>query len=318
FVDTGVVCCGLSGLGQTLNSSSVYQAEQFSSISGIDPGKKVSVDGLVKVLSHPNGGLKHIPGNASSVLLLNQADTSSLLVKAGEIAARMTYHFDYVVISTLIHKHVFSTLEPTAAIILAAGSSSRFGQTKQLLRFNGGTFLQSIIDSAKIADLSPIVVVTGSDHEHVESSLRDQTQISVVYNPDWEEGQSTSIRVGLNELERSFDKKTGENKRGSFPGSVIFLLADQPQVQSTLLEALSDQHSRSLSAVIAPLVDGQRANPVLFDRITFPSLKSLKGDKGGRGIFAEFPPAYIPWYDNSMLIDVDTSSDYSKLLHETN
>jgi molybdenum cofactor cytidylyltransferase len=62
------------------------------------------------------------------------------------------------------------------------------------------------------------------------------------------------------------------------------------------------------------MIDGRRANPVLFDRVTFPDLMSLQGDAGGRQVFAHYPVAYVPWLDASLLLDVDTREDYARLL----
>jgi len=319
FVDTVVVTCGLSGLNQPLDSGSTYQADLFSKYSGIETGQMITIAGLIEVLSHPNGGLKNIPKHARKILLLNQADTATLQAKAGEIAEGLKNRFDSVVVSSLIHHEIHSVLEPTAAIILAAGSSSRFGEIKQLLKFKEVPFINSLISSAVMAGLTPILIITGSDHEQVSDSLIDHNKdITIVNNPDWQQGQSTSIRVGINELEQQVhDGKIGTQTE-PLPCSVIFLLADQPQVGPSLLEALADMHAHSLLPVIAPLVDGKRANPVLFDKVTFPFLKDLHGDVGGRGIFHKFPPSYLPWNDHSILLDVDTTEDYSRLLNETN
>ena len=78
-----------------------------------------------------------------------------------------------------------------------------------------------------------------------------------------------------------------------------------------------EQHCRELSPIVAPLVQGQRSNPVLFDRVTFPELMSITGDLGGRAIFSKFPVAYVPWHDESLLIDVDTPEDLKRLLERS-
>ncbi len=96
-------------------------------------------------------------------------------------------------------------------------------------------------------------------------------------------------------------------------GAAVFLLADQPQVPATVLRALVEHHATSLSPVVAPQVAGQRANPVLFDRLTFPALASLSGDVGGRAVFSKFPPTYLPWNDESLLVDVDTPDDLKRV-----
>ena len=95
-------------------------------------------------------------------------------------------------------------------------------------------------------------------------------------------------------------------------GGTIFLLADQPQVTPAVLRALVERHSVELDPIVAPLVQGQRANPVLFDRVTFPALMSLAGDIGGRAIFSKFPVTYLPWHDENLLDDIDTPEQYER------
>jgi len=67
-----------------------------------------------------------------------------------------------------------------------------------------------------------------------------------------------------------------------------------------------------LHPIVAPLVAGQRANPVLFDRVTFPDLMALTGDVGGRAIFSKYPVKYLTWHDESLLVDIDTPEDMKK------
>lgn len=117
-----------------------------------------------------------------------------------------------------------------------------------------------------------------------------------------EGGQSTSIGIGLANIPAE-------------TGAAIFLLADQPQVQTGILSALIERHAADLPPIVAPLVGGRRANPVLFDRATFPDLKALSGDVGGRGIFGKFPITYLAWHDESLSIDIDSPSDYENLIN---
>ena len=67
--------------------------------------------------------------------------------------------------------------------------------------------------------------------------------------------------------------------------------------------------------MLAPYVFDQRANPVLFDQVTFLDLLALQGDTGGRAIFSKFSPRYLNWYDRKLLLDVDTPDDYEKLVN---
>jgi molybdenum cofactor cytidylyltransferase len=81
-----------------------------------------------------------------------------------------------------------------------------------------------------------------------------------------------------------------------------------------LVKALRAEHASSLSPVVAPVIKGQRANPVLFDRVTFPNLLELQGDAGGRQVFERFGVHPLPWDDERQLWDVDTPADYEKLI----
>jgi molybdenum cofactor cytidylyltransferase len=201
-------------------------------------------------------------------------------------------------VGTLKHSNV-QTFERTAGIVLAAGESRRFGQPKQLLDYRGQPLVRTVAQAALSAGLSPVIVVTGANAEQVEAAIHD-LPLTINRNPDWQDGQSTSLRTGLQAL-------PGEI------GAAIFLLADQPQVTPTVLRALVERHSLDLNPVVAPLVGGQRANPVLFDRVTFPNLLALTGDVGGRAIFSKYPVNYLPWHDEGLLVDVDTKDDYQNL-----
>jgi len=96
-------------------------------------------------------------------------------------------------------------------------------------------------------------------------------------------------------------------------GAALFLVVDQPQLPVALIEALRAEHATSLEPIVAPLVDGHRSNPVLFDRSTFSDFAALKGDIGGRAIFSKHQVSWLPWLDASLAIDVDTPEDYDRL-----
>lgn len=299
FVDTVVVMAGLSGLGKPLSDEWVYEAERFKRISESATQEIVTEEIITKVLAHEDGGLKNIPAKARRIVLLNQADTPELQASGSRMAQNLRSEFDAVVTGTLQPINL-TTHESVAAIILAAGESSRYGEPKQLLDYHGRPFIRVVAETALRAELSPVIVVAGANHELIEAALKG-LPIQFVYNPNWKEGQSSSIKEGIHLLEERI-------------GAAIFLLADQPQIKQTIIRALVEEHHRTLNAVIAPMVEGRRANPVLLDRVTFPALLQLEGDVGGRGIFSKFSPSYIQWDDSSLLLDVDRPEDYKKLL----
>jgi molybdenum cofactor cytidylyltransferase len=142
--------------------------------------------------------------------------------------------------------------------------------------------------------------VAGETVDQVTQALSD-LPVQVIFNSAWQSGQSSSIRAGLKALPAS-------------TGAAIFLLVDQPQIPAALLRAMVEEHAAGLPPVLAPLAGGRRANPVLFDRLTFPDLLQISGDQGGRAVFSKYQVSYLPWHDEQILLDVDTPQDYDRLL----
>ena len=298
FVDTVIVVAGLSGLGKPLTDEFVFRAGRFRELC--HPSRPiVEPDMLVRVLCHPEGGLKNMPPSATRIALLNQAETPELLSVGGKMANDLLGHFDSILVGSL-QQNEFQAFERTAGIILAAGESKRYGGPKQLLDWKGRPFVRQVAETAFHAGLWPVIVVTGFRAADVEAAL-DGLPVSIVRNDEWQSGQGLSIAAGV----RGLAKNTG---------AAIFLLADQPQIPVEVIQALVENHTQNLPAILAPLVlNEKRANPVLFDRGTFPDLLRLTGDIGGRAIFDKHKVEYLPWHDDALLLDVDTPEDYERL-----
>jgi molybdenum cofactor cytidylyltransferase len=323
YVDIVVVVAGLSGIGKPLSSQWVHRPERFGALASLSEGEPVTPEALAKVLTDPLGGLKEIPPDARRVILLNQADTEEQQAMAARLVDYLLPNYHSVVIAALnpptTRKHrneesqekpsglnypgmecVLAAHEPVAGIVLAAGASSRMGQVKQIMPWRGEPIVRRVAQTALAAGLSPVVVITGSFAEEVKSVVRD-LPVKIVQNVKWEEGQSSSVITGLNVL----PPKTG---------AAVFLLADQPQIPVDLVRKLREVHAATLSPIVAPQVGDRRANPVLFDRLTFSTLSSLKGDVGGRSLFSQYPVTWIPWHDEAITLDIDTLDDYRRLL----
>ncbi|MCC6148467.1 MAG: putative selenium-dependent hydroxylase accessory protein YqeC, partial [Anaerolineaceae bacterium] len=302
WVDMVVNVVGLSGLGKPFSAETVHRHEEFASLSGLSMLNPITPEALTKVLSHGEGGLKNIPSRARKVIVLNQADTQEINVIEG-MAAQLKEVYDAVLIcalnSTNSQEEVLSVHELIGGIILAAGSSTRMGIPKILLEWKEQTLIRTIAEKALQGGLLPVIVVAGELIVQVVRSL-EGLPVKLIENKQWHEGQSVSIVKGLQAVGRRV-------------GGAIFLLADQPQIPVALIEELVKQHSFSLSPIIAPRVAGKRANPVLFDAVTFPALLKLIGDSGGRQIFDQFPPDWLEWSDDTILLDVDTPADYQQL-----
>ncbi len=308
FVDTVVVVAGLSGLGKPLTEEFVFRAKRFGQIgksaneqiSKIAGENVVTAEMLARVLRHPKGGLKNIPPGARRVCLLNQADTPELQAVAQHMRQSLLNAYDAVIVSSLKDQIVHAAHERVAGIVLAAGESKRFGRPKQLLDWRGEPFVRAVARTAMEAGLSPVIVVTGAYANEVENAVKD-LGVKIVRNESWQSGQGLSIAAGVRALPENI-------------GAGIFLLADQPQIGAAVIRALAETHAQDLPAILAPLVlEERRANPVLFDRVTFPDLLTLTDDVGGRAVFGKYQVEYLPWHDDLLLFDVDTPEDYERL-----
>ncbi|MBI5932264.1 MAG: putative selenium-dependent hydroxylase accessory protein YqeC [Chloroflexi bacterium] len=301
FVGTVVVVAGLSGLGKPL-SEAVFREEEFGRVSEATR-QRVTAEMVTRVLMQREGGLKNIPEGARRVALLNQADTPELQAAAQKMGSELLKKFDAVVVASLKENKVWATYENITGIILAAGESKRFGKPKQLLDWNGKSFVKQVAETALSAGLRPVIVVTGANAEEVENALAG-LDVKLVRNEAWKSGQASSIVAGVKSLPQNI-------------GASFFLLADQPQIGADVIHALREVHAQRLSPIIAPLVmEERRANPVLFDRVTFPDLLTLTGDVGGRAIFDKHKVEYLPWYNSELLMDVDSPSDYERLMRQ--
>ena len=185
-----------------------------------------------------------------------------------------------------------------AGVILAAGGSSRFGEIKQLLPWKNKNIINTVVETAALADLDPILVVLGANAGLIQASLDNET-VQVVTNPDWDKGQSTSLKAGVTAIRHTVD-------------GVLFLLCDQPHLTVNLVDAVVEEGLRS-GKVVTPIIDDRRANPVYFPASCFPLFDTLEGDAGGRQIIPACPHTTLPWLDDWMARDVDTPEDYRAL-----
>jgi molybdenum cofactor cytidylyltransferase len=302
WVDLVVVVAGMEALGKPNNGEFVHRPERFKALTGCELDQTISATYIVKLLSSQEGGLKNIPEHARRVAVLNQADNLKIQAQAKPIAEELLGFYETVLTTKLKGKlnGVKQAYQRIAAVILAGGASRRYGQPKQLLTWNRKPFIRWCAETSIQAGLEPVIVVLGANSEDILPALAG-LPIKIVNNPDWNEGQASSLRAGI----QSLPKETG---------AAIFLLADQPQVTPELLDKMKSEHAHSLAKIIAPIVDGQRTTPTLFDRSTFAELQKLQGDSGGRQLFSQYQPRYFEYSDSKLLLDIDQPEDYQKFL----
>lgn len=304
WVDQVVVIAGLTGLGKPLDEQTVHRPEIYSQLAKLPLGDIIDIEHAARVLAASTGGLKGVPEKASRILFLNQADDEISQARGARMAERLAEVYDRVLIGSLAQPNkdwpIFSAHSKTAGIILAAGGSERLGQPKQLLDWCGVPFVVQVAQTALLAGLDPVIMVTGANQAEVEAAL-GSLPVRCVFNPEWASGQSTSMRVGLGALADNCDR-------------VMFLLSDQPQNSPLLIRQLIERHNVKRAPITAPMMRDRRGNPVLFGRGAFAALRTITGDQGGRGVFNQFLVDWLPWIDDRVLLDVDQNGDYEKLI----
>ena len=188
-----------------------------------------------------------------------------------------------------------------SVIILAAGAARRMKQAKMLLPFEHSTILQTILARAKDIEPDTICVVTGFYHKEILQIIHDE-QVHFIFNEQWEEGMSGSIKKGLSYLVQQNPELQ----------SVLIMVADQPYITSALLKEMITLQEQGQKGIIAASYAGIHGTPVLFRKNYFSSLENLVGDKGARSILQHYPDDLVTVGFPLGEIDIDTEEDYKK------
>jgi molybdenum cofactor cytidylyltransferase len=183
-----------------------------------------------------------------------------------------------------------------AAVVLAAGRSTRMGAVNKMIAEIGGKPLVRIAAEQALASKAlPVIVVTGHERDKVEAALKG-LDVRFANNPDYAEGLGTSLRTGIAAVPPEAD------------GAVI-LLGDMPQIDAKLIDRLVAAFDPEKGAlVVVPTIEGRRGNPVIWARRFFPELMAVTGDVGARHIIANVAEAVaeVPVSDPAITVDVDT------------
>ena len=187
-------------------------------------------------------------------------------------------------------------------IILAAGASVRYGESKQLLSLNGETFLRRIVRESSESVCLPIVVVFGADAENLSRHIED-FGVYTVQNTDWKKGMGTSISAGIEKLLEVDEKAAG----------AVITVCDQPFVDARIINHLVQNFAENQSSIVASRYAETLGVPALFSRKLFPELIKLKTSGGAKELIKRFSAETIAIDFSKGAIDVDTPEDFDRL-----
>ncbi|RQG96528.1 nucleotidyltransferase family protein [Natrarchaeobius chitinivorans] len=187
-------------------------------------------------------------------------------------------------------------------VLLAGGMGTRYEEGNKLLATVPGDDEPIVRRAARSLETAVdyTVAVLGYESDAVARTITGAVD-ETVYNPDYEQGQSTSVRAGARTA----------RKRGA--DAAVFLPGDMPCVDRTTVDRIATTHRETDSDVVLPTTDGQRGNPVLFDSAMFDELLELSGDTGGRVLFDDADVRRIDVADAGIHVDVDTVADRDRL-----
>jgi len=179
--------------------------------------------------------------------------------------------------------------------------AQRMGSLKQLLPLGTSTVMGVTLAKISASDAGSVIVVVGA-MEEATSEIARQAEATVVSNPDYRLGMSTSLRKGLEELKADCEL-------------FMVALADQPLTETETYNLLLEQARESDKGIAVPVYEGQKGNPIIFKRRYLPELLTLKGDVGGRALLKRHPEDifYIEVRDPGVVTNVNTPGDYEKL-----
>ena len=275
----------------------------------VDPGNLSMVgewDGML-VLGMPGcarspkfNGLDWLLQKALAGVRLDKSELSAMAVGGllADIASRPLPR-------KLIHKNNVKH-QKIAGILLAAGSSRRMGAENKLLLpiYDRLPMIRWIAQTFLDADIDKLIVVTGFQHETISKTLLG-LDIEFVHNHDHLTGQASSVACGIKSLSEQYD------------GALIGL-ADMPFITSDLISRLIKSHellSKPEVRITMPIIEGRRANPVIWGRAFFDDLQDISGDEGGRQILSAYLSAVngVSWDKIEVAEDIDLPEDIKKL-----
>jgi len=189
-----------------------------------------------------------------------------------------------------------------AAILLAAGASTRLGQPKQLIQLNGESLLRRTARLASEIGCDPILVVLGYESERMQQELND-LHAKTVINPDWQSGMGSSLRCGIQALQ----------KENPIPERVLLLLSDQPWLSTDILQALVTKSATENPRIVASNYAGRLGVPAVFHKSVYAALQCVEGDKGARQIIQQYQDQVASIDFPEGVIDIDTTEDLAAL-----
>jgi molybdenum cofactor cytidylyltransferase len=190
---------------------------------------------------------------------------------------------------------------PVAILILAAGSSNRLGQSKQLLMYNHITLLEKSIHESIQSQVGEVFVVLGANEEEHRKVIA-HLPVTIISNPTWKKGMGNSMKTGLSFV---MDKHP-------LVGGILILVCDQPALSSFHLQKLQEVFQQTQIPIVASQYDDTVGVPAFFHRVLFDDLLQVPDDSGAKKIISRYPHQVKSLKFEGGELDIDTPEDYQR------
>lgn len=304
---------GADVFGAPLDAVRVHRPELVAQLAGVPLGTPLTPALVAAVLAHPDGGLKHVPPGARVVALINKLDRPEAVAPAREAAQWLlaSPRFSAVALGAVASEPPVSEVwGSVAAVVLAAGRSTRMGRPKQLLPWGGGTLLGEVVTRLQASPVSEIVVVTGHEQAAVAAAAQAAARpggppLRFAHNPDYTHSEmARSLQAGLAALPATTQ-------------ALLVVLADQPHLDPALVARLLERWRATRAGVVAPFFGEQRGHPLLFDRALWPAILALPPDANPRQLLQKAGPIEaVAVESDAAWRDLDTPDAYAAALAE--
>lgn len=190
-----------------------------------------------------------------------------------------------------------------SGLILAAGESSRMNTPKALLQIGGQTFVECIFRKMQDSGIHLATIVTGAHHAEIEAAVRGKFRLDVVFNPQYQEGQLSSLQEGIRLL------PTGSSAALIWP-------VDQPLVRAETVQKLMETFQKERNRMTIPVFDERHGHPIICDLTAIRTLLELRPTQTAKVLQKIFSDqiSFVEVDDAGVTIDIDTPEDYKKYI----
>jgi len=197
-----------------------------------------------------------------------------------------------------------------AAVVLAAGESSRMGRPKALLPIDGVRFIEKIVSSFQSTKVGKILVVLGHNAEEMRQKIAD-LPVLIVVNNEYKKGQLSSLVAAIRDIH-------SRQSSAELDGILVHLV-DHPYVNPILVDVMIDRFYESKKLIVVPRYHGRRGHPVIFSRSLFSELQDTPLDQGAKAVVHahQKDTLEIDTEDEGVTIDIDTPEEYRQFVKES-